>query len=900
MRARLPARRLAAALAPVTALACALLGTDPDGPPAPTGPLPRDVVPLHYDLELAIDPEAEHFTGRLTLRLRLEQRLRAFWLHARELEVEESWLESEGTWLPAPLESAHPSGVARVTLPREVGPGEARLRVAWRAPLRDDLRGLYRVRVDERAYAFTQLEPIAARLVFPGFDEPSFKTPFSVSLVVPEGHVAITNGPAEDEETLPDGRRRVRFAETPPLPTYLVAFAVGPLDVVPAAPLRAGPGFAVPFRGVAAKGRGDELAYALEHTPPLLAFLEAWFGLPYPYAKLDLVAVPEMAFGAMEHPGAITFRESILLVDPETAPVRQVRLFHRIDAHELAHQWFGNLVTPRWWDDLWLNEAFATWMASRAVEGLRPEQNAALSFAEHVRWAMQADSLVSARRIRQPVEDTHDIRNAFDSITYEKGAGVLAMFERWLGRDVFQRGIRQYLRAHAGGTATTADLLAALEAVSGRAVAEPFSSFLDQPGVPFLETELRCEEDGAELRLRQSRYLPVGSRGDRDATWQIPVCARYGAGGRDLEACGLLASREGRIPLAACPEWLVPNAEATGYYRFAPPPDAEDPLDAAGFAGLSAPERLAVADSLAASFRAAAVPPEALYGALPKLARDESRAIAEVPLEPLEFAIERAADDALRPEARAFAHAVLAPVWERLSWDPRPGESGEARLLREAVLEHLVYRVRDPGLRAEAARRGRLHAGLGGSAPQRDAVDAELAEIALGVAVQEGGDAVFDALAAALAGSEDALARRRRLAALGRAEAPETAQRARELALDPRVRSHEALWPLWSQTGQPETRAAAWDWVRAHWDALAVKVGESQASHMPWLAGGFCSEERARSVEAFLALRAPAIPGAPRNAAAAVEAIRLCAALRETQGPGTRAFLRARTGGPGA
>src|SRR5690606_26969975 len=341
---------------------------------------------------------------------------------------------------------------------------------------------------------------------------------------------------------------------------------VGPLDVVEAPPIagsdvRDRP---IPLRGVAPRGQGARLAYALEHTPRMVESLERYFGRPYPYAKLDLIAVPDFGAGAMENAGAITFRDSLLLLD-ESAPVRQQRGFAYITAHELAHQWFGNLVTMAWWDDLWLNEAFATWMETRTIEETFPQHAPQVAEMSTVLDALDADSLASARQIREPIETEHDIHNAFDSITYSEGNGVLAMMERWLTPEVFQRGVQRYLREHQGGNARAEDLFAALSAEAGRDVSGPFTSFIAQSGAPLVEATPSCEDGRGRVALRQSRYVPRGSRASAERTWQIPVCVRYGVGREAHRECTLLTEREGSIELpSGCPAWVMPNADGVG------------------------------------------------------------------------------------------------------------------------------------------------------------------------------------------------------------------------------------------------------------------------------------------------------------------------------------------------
>jgi alanyl aminopeptidase len=877
----------------VLVLGCALL---PRGDASiPRGRLPGHVRPVHYELEITPRFDLDRFLGRVGIRVEITRPVRTIWLHGRNLEVTDATVSTDAGTFPATWEQRTRDGVAALQLEEPVGPGSARIDLRFASDVARDLRGFYRVDVADDAYGFTQFEPISARRAFPCFDEPAFKTPFDLSVVLTDPQLEAVAGMPVAETKSSGGTRTVRFATTPPLPTYLLAWAVGPLDRLQAPPLPAtGPRQrAVPFGGVATRGRAPELRYALERTPPLLTDLEAYFGIPYPYPKLDVIAVPDFGAGAMENAGAITFREYLLLIDASTAPERQRRLFSYIMAHELAHQWFGNLVTMAWWDDLWLNEAFATWLGFGSVGRVEPEQGADVILLEQVLAAMAADSLASARSIRQPITSNHDIRNAFDAITYSKGAGVLAMFERWLGPETFRDGIRRYLSAHADGSARTEDLLAALSQASGRDVAAPFQTFLTQPGVPLVEVTTRCAGDGPALSLRQSRYRPVGSHADAGALWQIPVCARYAAGGAVGESCTLLSGREGRLPLQgdACPEWVMPNAEAAGYYRFTQPADDAAKLLDRGRDALSTRERVAVAHSLAAALHADLRGAAQVYSALGPLARDPQRAVAIAPMGLLRTGIEQLADEDTRGAAAGFARRLYRPQFERLGWDSAPGESGDERLLRQEVIQFLTHVAPDPAVRAEAARRGRLYAGIDG-APDEAALEPELVESALAAAVQEGGAPVWEILLAQLLESDDARVRGERLTALGQVDDPELVARAQRLALDPVLRVNESLTTLWYLSERPAARASTWRFVEENWDALVARVGSGRAGQLPGLAAGFCDTARAEQVADFMAPRIQKTEGGPRNLAGALEQIRLCAALVEAQAASARDFFR--------
>lgn len=882
---------LLAALAP----ACASYG--PLAGHAPQGQLPGGVRPLHYALDLEIDPRMTHFTGEARISIETESPLHHIWLHGQDLEILEARVERTGEApLSARWRATRQRGVAALEFAVPLPPGRATVVLRYRAPFASDLAGLYRVDIDGDYYAATQFEAINARRAFPCFDEPVFKTPFDVRLTVSADHVAVASTPVAFEETLSDGRQRIRYATTKPLPTYLLAWLVGPFDVRTGAMPAAGPRQrAIPFRGLAARGRGDELAYAIEHTPRLLEALERYFDTPYPFEKIDVIAVPDFAGGAMENVGAITFSESGLLLDPDTAPEWQRRYFTGVMTHELAHSWFGNLVTMPWWDDLWLNEAFATWIAHRVVSEIYPEYNYDVSLLRSVQWAMDQDSLASARQIRQPVQSTHDIDNAFDSITYQKGAGVISMFERWLGADTFRRGIRAYLAENAYGNATARDLMRALSEASGREVEGPFESFLTQSGVPLLRTTLVCDTNGSRLELEQSRYRPIGSEHTASAAWQVPVCARYAVSAGLREKCALIGGADTTLTLTSegCPDWVLPNADGAGYYTWTTDSLAQQRLLTRGWTALHTRERLATLRSATDSFYAGLIGPDALLPVIEAAAADEERMVVEAAMGHFAYLIDNLSDGESRESARRFARSLFAPQLASLGLDRVPTDTGERRLLRASLLNFLAIYAHDSVVRAEFAARGRAFAGVG--APARaDAVDPDLADLALILAVQDGDDDVFAAMQQRLAETQDAVERRRILRALGASLDRGGAERARDLALDASLRTSEIAVIPFAQMEHRELRDGTWQWLREQFPQIVERVGIYNASWLPGTTEYFCDDSRASEVEQFFETRIDDIEGGPRSLASAVETIRLCAALARSQGPATRRAMKDR------
>jgi alanyl aminopeptidase len=557
-------------------------------------------------------------------------------------------------------------------------------------------------------------------------------------------------------------------------------------------------------------------------------------------------------------------------------------------AHELAHQWFGNLVTMPWWDDIWLNEAFATWMGNKVTRKLHPEYRVELGELSSAQRAMRLDSLESARSIRQPIETNHDIKNAFDSITYEKGGAVLAMFERWMGADNFREGIRLYLRRHRGATATSTDLLAALDEVSDREVTPPFLSFLNQAGVPLVTgaDDASCEAGVRTVQLAQERYFPAGSSGNPDQVWDIPLCIRHAAG----TTCASLSSAKGNIELPGCPSWWMPNADGAGYFRFSMSADDWAQLRTRGFRELSDRGRIAVADSVEAAFDSGEMDVEALFPWFSAWVSSPLRQLAVMPMRPLRFLMQDASPPELREAVMAYSGRLYRKRYRQLGWRSRASDSSDTKLLREAVIRFMVMDVRNRNARAKAARLGRSYIGYP-SNPKPGLVDAQLAGLVLATAVQEGDEGLFDHLLGLLESSSDATSRSRILSAIGHAESPELSARALDLALDPRLRVNEIRHVLRTQFRNPRTRDLAWTWFTANFDGLASRFGSGQLGSSPWNASSFCSKDAAAEVESFFASRVAELSGGPRNLAAVVEAISVCAKKASVHMPGVkRAF----------
>ena len=881
------------------ALSTAAFAADEDA--IPLGKLPTSVTPIHYALDLTIVPQGERFSGRAEIAVNLATAQDRIWLHGKKLRAIEAFVRDEaGKEIAARYREMDDSGVASLELERPVGPGSATLVIVYDAAFGDGLRGLYKATVDGKSYAYTQFEPLSARQAFPSFDEPRFKTPYDVTLTVPDDHSALSNAPEKEAVTLESGLKQVRFETTKPLPTYLIAFAVGDFDIVewPAIPANAVRKRPLPLRGIAVRGKGERFDYALRESGPLVEIFEDYFGLPYPYEKLDLVAAADFSSSGMENAGLMIYRESGLLFDDQPS-IYQERDYAFLHAHEIAHNWFGNLVTPKWWDDLWLNEAFATWLSSLATHAWRPADYDNRGPLRSSEWAMWTDQLVSARQIRQPIGTHHDVSSAFDGITYSKGAGVLAMFERYLGAERFRTAVRTYLKRFPHGTASAEDFFDALEdTTEDPQVVSAFRSFIEQPGVPLLETSLDCTEGSKpRVTLRQSRYLPLGSKGARDRSWGIPACFAFADGKARKQYCQILREpvEEVALPAESCPRWLLPNSAGAGYYRWALEPESLQALLAAG-PELGTADLYNVVVNAAKGYRSGLVSLEDLLAAAELASRATAWDVVKAPFDILRDIKNYILPRTLREQVMGHYRRLYRPVLERVGWSAKDDDDiandSNAELLRGDLIWFLALDAEDPELRRALGRLGQAYLGHGGDLTlNKRAVKPELVRVSLNVAADELGMPFVETLLAHLAKTDDAVLRSNIVAVLAFQTDPEITARVRELALSGDVRQREASRLLYRQARRVDNRGDLWAWIQTHYDDVLERLPSGHLGDLPWLARGFCSLDKRDAIEAFFAPKAEAQDGGPRALANVLERIELCAGLVEAQRAGAVTYF---------
>jgi aminopeptidase N len=849
---------------------------------APAGQLPQGVRPTAYRLDMFTDPNKASFTGHEEIDLALKKPHARIWLHALGPVV-----SSIKAVLPDGMEIAATftgdqadGGVSRIDFDAPVPAGTATLVIDYSAPYNLQLAGLYKVEQAGKPYLVTQMEYIDARRMFPSFDEPRFKTPYTLTVTAPEGMEVAANSTEVSAEMLSDGTVRHSFATTRPIQSYLVALMVGPYDKmignpIPATDLRAEP---VPLRAFAPEGKGEKLADVLDVTAEIVDWQESYFDYPYPYGKLDLIAAADFAYGAMENAGAIVYREAAILIDDRTSLARR-RAIYNTHAHELGHQWFGNLVTPAWWNDIWLNEAFATWISAKTMNAVDPEGEWNIAPINSSLYAMSLDRLASARQIRNPILTNGDIGDAFDGITYQKGGSVLNMFETYLGEDHFRDGIRLHMRRFQDGVATTEDFMQSLADGSGQPdIASSFSTFIAQPGIPYLDVQVSCKADtSAEMTVTQSRYAPLGSTIDTEASqWKIPFAARVHDASGDHVMRRMLSDKTTTIALDTCPDWVMPNAGGAGYWRFVT--DAKNAAALrASYASLSTGEQMMLTDSINAGFSAGNTDAADVLAGLEAATTGAPQAIGNSI--GMIGTLKSMLDEDGKTKLADWVEKTYSPVWEYLSERPSPALSTSEQLLAPDVCDLLLEEGHRADERTVMANRARAYLGIGQPADPV-ALAAEDLYKAVTIGVKEGGWDFYNGAIDFVRTSENQTERATILSAIASNASPDIVTHLFKLSLGDDVSGNELYTIYRAALGNSEAQPVIWPLVKDNFEGIIRKVPAIRIPQSAGVAGNFCTAEGVADAKAFFESKADLIPGYERSLAQGVGRGDLCSALK--------------------
>jgi puromycin-sensitive aminopeptidase len=849
--------------------------------------LAAEVVPRRYDLRVEVDPEeGDEYRGEVAIELDLATAVRRIELHGVDLRVGKARIATGGGDVPARAEMHPATETISLALARPVGPGPATLHIAFTGKLRDNLRGLYGASAQGQRYAFTQLEAADARRFFPCFDEPAMKARFRIAVTTRASATVLSNAPIEQQTPAGAGRKTVLFEETPPLSTYLVALAVGALEA--SKPVACGK---TEIRVWHVPGKGALTGFSLEAARQCLARLEKWFGLPYPYAKLDLVAVPDFEAGAMENAGAVFFRENLLLLDPKAATLAEQKRAAEVICHELAHMWYGDLVTMAWWDDLWLNESFATWMAFEIVDDWKPEWKMWQDFQHHRAAALRLDALASTHPIHCEVRTPNDATENFDLITYEKGASVVRMLERYIGPKTFQKGVRAYIREHRESNATAADLWRALAEAAGEPVDPVVRPWIEQEGFPVVSLRRGRHAGRSMLTLRQERFVQSARakrRGDGRAPakaappprWPVPWVGRVAdARGRVRVVREVLKGATTRIDLGpGDTSFVYGNADEGGFFRV-----LHDAATLRALAErlplLTAVERMGLVDHQWALVRAGRAPIDSFLDLAGAFGDEREPDVLLALRAPLAFVEDRLSDAAGRGSAervRDWVAACFGPAFLELGWESDTSEADDTRLRRSALIGLLGDVAEWPPILEAAAERFERYL------ERRDAIDPNLADPVVLLAARGGDAARYEAMLAAFEKAATPQERRRFLFALAEFRPPKLVDRTLALCLTDRVPTQDMAFVLVRLLANRAARERTWAFVQKRWSRLSRRMPPMLASRLVDATPAL-GPKRRREVAAFF--RAHPLPTGARAVDQALERFDLDAAFCKLAGP---------------
>ena len=834
--------------------------------------LGRDVLPTFQRVQLKLDPDKRSFSGSVHVELKVGKRTDTIRFHAEGQRLTRiALLQSGDSVATTRVTGEH--GLQTLTAAHALAVGPATLDLEFTNMFGSRAVGLYRAVRDGRGYLFTQFESDDAREAFPCWDEPGFKFPYQMVLEVPAAQEAITNTPPEATHEH-EGWKTITYKRTPPLPSYLLALAVGPFEYTPV------PGTKMPTRVITCQGQKHLTGTTVQVTPKLVAGLERWFGSPYPFEKLDLIAVPEFAYGAMENPGLITFRDDVLLLDAASASASQRRSNASVTCHELAHMWFGDLVTMAWWDDLWLNESFADWMAAKVTDEVFPTYKDGLFDLQRVQTVRLGDTQPSTRPIRDTTSSSEaGLTNV--GLIYNKGNAVLSMFERFLGPATFQKGVQAYLKEHAWGNATAGDLWRALDHASGTNVSAAMTTFLDQPGVPFV----RVVPTAGGLRLTQSRATPYGVA-QPALRWQVPVTLKWSDGKTVRSQRVLLADESMVVKLPAKPVWVMPNGEGRGYYAWSVPDEWMAALAENAGGVLTPEERVAFLGNLSLLMTAGEVHGDTYLKSLSYFGRDPEPQVVSSTIEGLGGVRTAFVPDSLANLFAVYVRRTLSPALERVGYDRQPGEDETVSTMRGELLRWLANRGQDAKVMAFA------QAAAARYLADSTSVDPGIADAVVSLAAKRGDAAMFADYQRRLESTDVPAIRRRFLSALGAFEDPALVAKAYEYMLSDKVRPTETFVIMQGAGARDEASTEhMFKWITEHYSQLAARVPPPALRFMPMMGSG-CSAERLAATQAFFGDPQRATPGMEKTLERVSDNVHNCLSLREREGERVTTFMR--------
>ncbi|HET7890933.1 MAG TPA: M1 family metallopeptidase [Candidatus Sulfotelmatobacter sp.] len=841
--------------------------------------LPESARPENYKLTFTPDLENAKFEGDETISIRLLKPSSEITLNAADIDFHEVSVTSGATTQRARVSPEKEKEMVVLSVEKPLPAGPATVHITYTGILNNEMRGLYLGKDDHgRKYAASQFEATDARRAFPSFDEPDYKATFDITAVADKGQVAISNQKIVSDTAGPGNKHTVRFARTAKMSSYLAALVVGNFEYVE------GEADGIPIRVYSSPGKKEMGTFALDVASNVLKYYDHYFGIKYPYGKLDLIGLSDFSAGAMENTGCITFREVVLLIDQKRGSIRMKKEIASVIAHEMAHQWFGDLVTMKWWDDIWLNEGFATWMESKPIEAWKPEWKFNLDDVSDAATTLNVDSLDNTRPIHQAADTPAQIQELFDGIAYGKAAAVLRMLESYLGEETFRAGVNAYLQQHQYANATASDFWEAQAKTSKKPVDKIMPTWVKQAGAPVVSVKAQCAGQSTNVTLEQRRYYFDRTKFDaaNDELWQIPLCLRGSASGKAVK-CELMTRKEETFTLPGCSTWVLANADANGYYRTAFSDDAVRALSGDAETRLTPAERIAVENDIWAAVRVGREPVGDYLAFAQGLQSDHNHVVVQDLLAGLSYIGQYLVSDSDREEYRAWLRQYLAPTMKEVGYESKPSESDEQKALRPELFRALGYDARDP----ETLQQARKIADQVLTDPS--SVSGDMAGIALALAALHGDSAFYDRVLAATKNPQSPELYDSYLFTLPRFSDPKLLQRTLEFAISPDVRSQDALQVITAVMRNPAGRQLAWDFIQSHWDAVATAGGPFASAEVVGATGVFCNAELRDQVTQFFSEHN--VAAAERTYKQSIERINDCVDLKSHQQPQLASWL---------
>ena len=842
--------------------------------------LPEVAAPDNYQITFTPDFTKNNFAGDESIKIRVLKPTSTITLNALEIDFQNVTITSNAVSQAAKVTLDKDKQMAMLTVDTPLSPGPATIHIRYTGILNDELRGLYLGKAGDRKYAVTQFEATDARRAYPSFDEPACKATFDITAVVDKGDVAISNAPILSDTPGPtQAKHTVKFETSAKMSSYLVALAVGDFEYLE------GSADGIPIRVWATPGKKQMGKFALSVAEQCMKYYDQYFGIKYPFKKLDLIGLPDFAAGAMENTGAITFRDVALLLDDRQAPTWARKEVAEVVSHEMAHMWFGDLVTMAWWDDIWLNEGFATWMSSKPTEAWRPDWNVNLDDVRSTGEALNIDSLQNTRPIHQDAETPAQIQELFDGIAYTKTAAVLRMLESYLGPDAFRKGVNAYLQAHAYGNATKTDFWSALASASQKPVDSIMQTFVDQPGTPLVSVSSSCDGDKTKVTLSQSRYFMDKAllNGSNSELWKIPVSLKGSSNsGAQYQ---LFTNKEQIFEIPNCDAWVFANANANGYYRTGYDSRTFEQISRSAEREFTPAERIVLVRDAWSAVRAGQQPIGDFLHLAEALQSDRNNVVLRQIDRQLDYIGKYVVVESDQSQYQAWVRGLLSPIFQEVGWQPTAGEDENRKALRSAVLYTLGYTGRDPQILSTARELALKELG------NPSAVDPSIVDAVFSLAASNGDASLYDQIVAHLkTPNAPPQQYNRYLYSLADFTNPALLNKTLDFALSPNVRSQDSLGLIASVMDNPAGEKLAWSFVESHWDQISKVMGGYNTGGLVATTGSFCDAGLRSDVQTFFSKHP--VPDAERSLRQAQESMNYCIDLRTQQSPALSAWLQ--------